>query len=161
MRPQVQKHLFGNGAPGDCHRTCVAMILNMDRDDVPHFMANCHPAMAWDDPAFAAAEDAEEAWLAQHGLTTVSIPFPGSMDPAIVIGQLGRTARSPVVLGCTSANGCDHSVVVFKGQLHDPSGAGVAGPMRDGAWWVTIYAVGPNWPLPHTTAPASVAIQED
>lgn len=41
MKPQTQAtpmRTGPNGESGDCFRTCVAMILDMDRDDVPNFM---------------------------------------------------------------------------------------------------------------------------
>jgi len=39
MRPQKQKfaHKPDEGVFGDCFRTALAAILDLDRDDVPHF----------------------------------------------------------------------------------------------------------------------------
>jgi hypothetical protein len=148
VRPQRQAitHDEGRGQFGDCHRTCIAMILNMDRDNVPHFMDGCSNDWPRDHPAWEAAERAEIEWLAQHGLAPISIPYSGELPLADLLAQLERTSRgAPVVLGCTSSNGFDHSVVVHEGRIHNPNLSTVAGPMRDGMWWLTIYSVGPNW----------------
>ena len=39
MRPQKQanRHLPEQGLIGDCHRTCYACLLDLDRDSVPNF----------------------------------------------------------------------------------------------------------------------------
>jgi hypothetical protein len=55
---------------------------------------------------------------------------------------------SPLILGCTSSNGTNHSVVIHDGRVHNPNNGGITGPMRDGNWWLTIYAVGPEWRSP-------------
>lgn len=150
MKPQLQKHRFndGSGVVGDCHRTCIAMMLNMDRDDVPHFMADVPYHTDAQHPLQVAAAQAEQAWLAQFGLTALSLPYSGEAPLEQLLDQIRMTGNgAPVLLGCTSGNGVNHSVVVWEGQIYNPNGDGgiIAGPMADGYWWLTIYSVGPNY----------------
>lgn len=147
MRPQLQKYINGtDGQSGDCHRTCIAMILNMDRDEVPHFMVNVPPRCPPDDPRSKESVQLELEWLAQHGLTVVNVPFPGDTDIAHLLESLSVLANdAPVVLGCSAPNG-NHSVVVWRGEIYNPTNGVIVGPQElTGFWWLTIYSVGPNW----------------
>jgi hypothetical protein len=140
MTPQLQRYRFGNeeGVFGDCHRTCIAMILDMDRDDVPHFMDGVHPH---DQEAQFEAEQAEKRWLAERGLAPVYIPFDGKLPLQQLLDQFSGAAHNvAVILGCTSGNGVSHSVVVYAGQVFNPNEGVITGPMKDGFWWITIYA---------------------
>jgi hypothetical protein len=148
MKPQLQKYLYndGSGQYGDCHRTCIAMILNMDRDDVPHFMADVPYGCVPGDERSKAAEQLENDWLAARNLATVNWGYDGATTTLEqVIEVVCRLARSPVILGCQSQNRCDHSVVLWEGEIYNPNGGEIAGPMKDGFWWITAIAVGPNW----------------
>jgi hypothetical protein len=162
MRPQLQaiRHLESDGQFGDCHRTCIAMILDLDRDEVPHFMdgvPNNDPA---DSPACLAAEAAERAWLAQRRLTPVYVAYDGRTTFDDLMGVLAVTVKdTAVILGCTSTNGTNHSVVYYQGTIYNPNLNAIAGPMNDGMWWVTIYAYLTN-PLPPAPTTPSVVTQE-
>jgi hypothetical protein len=153
VRPQKQLYTRNNaqaGEYGDCHRTCIAMILNMHRDDVPHFMDGVDPATPPDDPIWRRCEDDEIAWLRKRGLRPINIPFAGDLNPLSDVLEMmrGLAHGAPFILGCTSSNGCNHSVVIQDGEVHNPNDGHIAGPMRDGYWWLTIYSVGPNWRSP-------------
>ncbi len=122
------------------------MILNMDRDDVPHFMEHLTPEHAPDSPESLACTRAELDWLAQHGLTFISVPFNGSYTLDELLAQLRGTGDdAPVVLGCNTSAGVNHSVVIWRGEVYNPSAVEITGPMNDGLWWITVYSVGPNW----------------
>lgn len=117
------------------------MILDMDRDEVPHFMEQVPRNAPADHPASLAAERAEREWLEALGLVPVYVPYDGSASLDHILAILGRTAQdAAVILGCTSSNGGNHSVVVYQGQIYNPNMGTVAGPMADGMWWVTVYA---------------------
>jgi hypothetical protein len=170
---------------GDCHRTCIAMILDLDRDEVPHFMEGVPKDAPADAPECQAAEQAERDWLAGRGLVPVYWGYDGGTPLEDVLAVLAQAVRgTAVILGCTSPNGHNHSVVVYEGRVYNPSGGAIAGPMRgcstmssDTAefWAVTAYAhatkpLAPpverndetyTEPLPAGPAPASVATQED
>jgi len=146
MKPQMQKYLFndGSGVVGDCHRTCLAMILNMDRDDVPHFMQDVPYNSTAEDPESQAAAQAERDWLAQRGLTTASWAFAG-VTLEDVVQVVSSQTNAAVILGCMSQNRTNHSVVLYQGEIHNPNGGEIIGPMKDGFWWITAISVGPNW----------------
>lgn len=158
MRPQLQKHLFndGSGVVGDCHRTCIAMILDLDRDEVPHFMEDVPYNLADGAPECAAAEQAEREWLRSRGLVPVYWGYDGDTPLTTVLEVLTNTVRDcAVILGCTSGNGVNHSVVFYNGGLYNPNDGTIAGPMRNGYWYVTAYAHATK-PLHPTTDPATV-----
>jgi hypothetical protein len=152
MRPQRQRYTRNNataGEFGDCHRTCIAMILNMHRDDVPHFMDGVDPDTPAGDPAWKRCVDAEVNWLARRGLAPVNVPFPGDTDLSDIQQMMeGLAHDAPFILGCTASNGCNHSVVMWGGRVYNPNNGTIAGPMRDGFWWLTIYGAGHNWRSP-------------
>jgi hypothetical protein len=163
MRPQLQRyrHLEDEGQFGDCHRTCIAMILDLNRDEVPHFMDGVPKNSPAGSLECKAAEDAERAWLAERDLTPVYVAFDGNTSLEQLMQVLQHTAReAAVILGCTSSNDSNHSVVYYKGAIYNPNNSMVAGPMRDGYWWITIYAKATN-PLPLAPEPGSVVTQED
>lgn len=181
MRPQLQRygHIECQGEFGDCHRTCIAMILDLDRDEVPHFMDGVPNTAPADAPESRAAEQAERDWLAGRGLVPVYWGYEGSSTSLEqVLAVLEQTTRgTAVILGCTSGRGLNHSVVVYQGRIYNPAGGNgvIAGPMRDGLWVVTAYAhlTRPLAPpaeredqpyieqLPGAEGPATVATQED
>jgi hypothetical protein len=154
MRPQLQKFRGSqvDGQFGDCYRTCVAMILNMDRDDVPHFAEDVPPGTPGDDPLTHDSFDREREWAAQHGLSMVSIPFPGEVPLETLLEQFGghgRPGAAPVILNCSLVpGGAPHAVVMFEQRIYDPLGLPEDWrryPTPDGFWWVQIYTVGANW----------------
>jgi hypothetical protein len=151
VRPQKQRYQGrGDGEFGDCHRTCIAMILNMRRDDVPHFMDGMSSETPPDDPAWTRCEDEEIAWLSKRGLTAVNVAFPSENDVATLIEMMSNLAHgAPFILGGTASNGAHHSVVVHEGVIYNPNdNAPLTGPQQNGYWWLTIYSVGPNWRSP-------------
>lgn len=156
VRPQLQQYTaFGGERLGDCHRTCIAMILDLDRDEVPHFMADVPYDAGPESPECIAAEQAERDWMAQRGLVPIHWGYDGDTPLLEVLAVLGRLVRgSAVILGCTSGNGVNHSVVVHEGCIYNPAGgnATIAGPMRDGFWIVTAYA--------HLTQPIADPVEQ-
>lgn len=137
MKPQKQRyrHKPEEGVYGDCHRTCIAMLLDMDRDSVPNF-AEQYPD---DGRSFQlACED----WLNAHGLATVNIPFNPSLQEVF---DFMRVVNPGVyyILGGESRTGVNHSVVAVNDMIAaDPSlnDSGIIGPTKpDGHYWVTFY----------------------
>lgn len=159
MKPQLQSiadHSESSGKFGDCHRTCIAMILDLDRDEVPHFMDGVPNDADAESPEAQAAEQAERDWLAARGLVPVHWGYDGHTSLTEILTALGRTVRgSAVILGCTSGGGFNHSVVVYEGRIYNPAGGNgtIAGPMRDGFWVVTAYA--------HLTKPIADPVEQD
>ena len=135
---QLHYHDPEQGIFGDCYRTCLAGLLDVDRDSVPHYVDSIEPA-EWEKritPLYA-------AWLADRGLQELAIPVYGGNVSVeeILTFQATRTSQdSRAMLNGTSATGCNHCVIIGSGKiLHDPSltDSGILGPCDDGFYWVT------------------------
>lgn len=136
MRAQRQliQHDPDNGKHGDCHRTCWAVIFDLNPEDVPHFCDG--DVIDW--------KAEERAWLASRGLAPVTIGYNNAGLDLILTTLAYASPGVPCILGGKSSLGCNHSVVVLDGEIFcDPSGNGIVGPMSDGFWWITFAA-----PLP-------------
>lgn len=143
---QLVEHAPEEGRFGDCHRTCIAMILDLHPSEVPHFMDGVYPDTATDAPESLDAVKAEKDFLAARGLAALNVPFPGELSLDDVFHHLKVWGPDiPVILGGKSRLGSGHSCVAFRGELHDPSGNGLVGPMSDGYWWITAIGIGPAW----------------
>lgn len=156
MRPQLQTSAEdGSAMLGDCHRTCIAMILDMDRDEVPHFMEHVPKNADAESPEAQAAERAEREWMAARGLVPIHWGYTGDTSLEEVLKVLRLCSGTGLILGCTSGAGFNHSVVVYDGRIYNPAGgnATIAGPMRDGFWVVTAYA--------HLTKPIADPVERE
>lgn len=140
MRPQKQlnRHQPAAGIYGDCHRTAIAIILDLNAAEVPHFM----------DPKHGEPDEAHnlfEAWLNERGICTINMVFPGDTglsDLLHSVSELNRRSRPVFILGGESRNGTNHSVVCCDGKIVcDPSQteSGIIGPCTDGYYWVTFF----------------------
>lgn len=135
---QANRHRPAEGIFGDCHRTALAVILGLDRDDVPHFLH--------DDCGAAEFRLRVHSWLDSRGLSQVHILYPGSLSVEDVVQTVNFiNPERPAILGGLSRTGVNHSVVIQNGEIAcDPSqtDAGITGPTEpDGYFWVT-YIVG-------------------
>ena len=133
MRIKPQKQLFrhdpDNGVYGDCHRTCYAIILNKNADQVPHF---CNGEGNWIDKV--------NKYNKEEGIQTITIVFSEYTEiTAILISLEYMNPEIPYILSGTSKNNTNHSVVGGLGEiLCDPSldDSGIVGPCDDGFYWV-------------------------
>lgn len=133
---QRNRHDPENGIYGDCHRAALASLLELPIDDVPHFCEG---------PDDGGTTKRERKWLAQRGLTSINIVYPGetSLDDVLTTVEAVNLGVM-FILGGTSTAGCGHSVVAGCGRiLHDPSltntgDHSIVGPMEDGYWWLTF-----------------------
>lgn len=166
MRPQLQRHRTrAEGVYGDCYRTCLAMVLDLDRDDVPHFCEDVPPGTPADDPRHVESLRLEDEWLAARGLARVHVPYSPELTMAGLAEQYARIAGPSVavIMGCSLGGGMDHVVVLHQGVVYDPLGVvdpELYRPCIDGMWWATILAAATQ-PLPPLADPATVATQED
>ncbi len=143
MKPQKQlfRHFPADGVYGDCHRTAIAIVLDMDAKDVPHFM----DASAYGEGGAKKSHDRFEAWLNERGICTIHVLFPGEMrlDQILTtIEMCNHRSRPAFILAGTSRNGTNHSVVACDGVIAcDPSldDNGIIGPCDDGYYWVTFF----------------------
>jgi hypothetical protein len=72
------------GIGGDCWRCCIATILDLPKEEVPHFYADF---VANADASNEKAEARTDAWLRERGLrlehlTLPDVPFPECADAA-------------------------------------------------------------------------------
>lgn len=136
LQKQAYQHDPDNGIFGDCYRTCLACMLNMDRDHVPHYVTTMNP----DDWA-SVVQPKYDAWLAMFGLQELAIPVHDADLDQILNFQKTRSAQPTVaMLTGRSASGCNHVVLVSDGEIvHDPSivDSGIVGPCSDGFYWLT------------------------
>jgi hypothetical protein len=141
IQKQLNRHQPDKGIYGDCHRTAIACVLDLDPKDVPHFMDKL--------PNGSDAPDVWgeiERWLNARGLTQINIAFPGAVSLRDVLEAIEvSNASSPglvYLLGGTSRNNLNHTVVCCGGEIVcDPSldNSGIIGPMSHGYWCVTFF----------------------
>ena len=132
---QANLHKPAEDIFGDCARTCMAMILGLDRDSIPNFGVHYDDNAAW----CKAVDD----FLRPLGLSEVGIPIQASswQEAASFIQRLNPGI--PFVLGGISLTGVVHAVVISPdGQMYDPSinSSGIVKECEDGYYWVWFYA---------------------
>lgn len=138
MLIQKQKNLHKpeEGIFGDCFRTCLAVLLGIDAEEVPHFLKTGK----FEDQLYI-------EWLNANDLHLLRVTFPGEcqLEQILITGSV-MSGDMPYLLSGFSRTGCNH-VVVCQGLeiVCDPSliDAGIVGPMQneyaDGIkeeWWV-------------------------
>lgn len=131
---QLFRHDPANGVYGDCFRTAVACLLDLDPQLLPH--DHCE------------LEDGEQmrrmnAWLARRDLVLINFGFPADRPVADLLASMvhavGRECR--FLLSGASPRGTCHVVVAHPtGIIHDPhpDGGGLVGPCPDGFWHITF-----------------------
>lgn len=135
---QLYRHDPENGVIGDCHRTCIAMLLDKEHPgEVPHFGEICYKEYD-DSPEVFERLFAE--WLNANGYVPIYVPYQCDFDTLMT--TLSWQARGVYyILGVSSKNGTGHSLIGCGGQIvADPSldESGHNGPMSDGLYWVTF-----------------------
>lgn len=130
----IVDHNPAEGRWGDCFRCCIASLLDMKAEDVPHFM----------EEGDASADywyERLSKFLQPLGLAYLEFTVP-SLDGWRVDWLVANGFSAYHVLSGTSPRG-PHSVVALNGKMvHDPSPlkAGLVGPdTRDGD---PVYTVG-------------------
>lgn len=135
------KQLFDHdpdaGIYGDCFRTAIACLLDVEPAEVPHR----HDAISG-----AEQDQLVNAWLRERGLFLVNFAYHGR-------GEYALTQAEALEYACAlhpgvhhlfmgqSGNGWDHVVVARDGEIvHDPSrnDCGIVGPCSDGYWWINF-----------------------
>lgn len=140
---QLHSHLPDLGIFGDCFRTCIANLLDLEVREVPHFYQEEY------DGGYADGSDYEsdwvkeyiDSWLAERGLQLFRMPVSGEASLETIALQIetlnGRVLY--MVQGKSAATGGNH-VVIYKGAdlLWDPSYSqkGISGPGSDGIYWL-------------------------
>lgn len=120
IRQKYQRHTDASQPDlGDCFATCVAMVLDLDQDEVPNF---CAAGDDW--------WDQFQAWLAERGLVAIQVRIHDASATCTVVPGV------PVIVTGPSPRGpWEHSVVWFldeglaeQGFDPNPAGGFLAGP---------------------------------
>lgn len=115
-------HKPAEGKNGDCLRACVATILDLGREEVPHFAEDCGPEDGM------LSFDRLTVFLQHRKMVPIWIAYdaahPGSFEEIMsLVGQLNGDAHA--ILLCGTPSETDHAVVVKGGKVvHDPSWGG-------------------------------------
>ena len=130
---QKYEHTPENGVYGDCWRTCVAYILGLPRDEVPHY-----PEHGVDPYDTDAAIDFMVDWLRSYNYGYFSFPFKWDGDVRELFDSRRLFNTAIIVVGISTIL-CDHCVVITPGgEMIDPSGNGIIGPCADGHYWIEV-----------------------
>lgn len=131
-RKQLFRHDPANGVYGDCHRTAIACLLDLEPDQVPHFGSDYTDSEAF--------HRREKEWLASNGWCAVSNAFDAPLD-LVLRAQASINPDVYYLLGGKSRTGCGHTVIACGDCIvWDPSldDSGIVGPFdSDGFYWVT------------------------
>lgn len=136
---QVQAILHdpSDGRWGDCNRTCLAMMLGLDRDDVPH--ANREVT---GEEQNAMVRD----WLAQRGMGLATVGYNMDLEWVKEAMSVWNPGAAYMLAG-RSPRGTQHIVVMTpEGEMLDPhpDNSGLVGPDTEGAWWVYFITALPG-----------------
>lgn len=133
-RQQTYKHDPENGVFGDCARTCLAALLEVPNEQVPHFL--------WDNPTGKVFNKRLDTWLTNYGLARFVVTFPKEVELEALMAYMKH--MNPDIYVCLvgqSSLGCNHVVITLNGEIvMDPSGNGIIGPCDNGFWYVETYA---------------------
>lgn len=131
-RKQTLRHRPEEGIWGDCHRTAIACLLDLDPREVPHFGDG--------GPSGKEFNRRIDEFLATRGLCQANVPYQGTLED-VLLGLKNCAPRLHVLFGGESRTGCGHTVIACDGEIvWDPSltDSGITGPMDDGFFWVTF-----------------------
>jgi hypothetical protein len=135
---QAYLHDPDNGVYGDCFRTAIACILNIDKEKVPHLAEKY-----WNEVDGDKWTQEIREFLNKYGYTLVDIPFGVEHLQDILTAQAVRAPDALYLLQGSSARGCGHVVVCLGGEiicdtaLTDSTGPALIGPSEDGYFWVS------------------------
>lgn len=133
FQKQIHPHLPEAGLYGDCFRTCVACLLDLEVHEVPHFF---QIEKDTGDDADILIRD----FLATRGLMLFRFPVCGSLE-RITEQMEASNGRAMYMLQGRSPRGEEH-VVIYKGAdlLWDPApgGKGIIGPGTNDVFWIIL-----------------------
>lgn len=119
---------------GDCLRACVASVMDMRCEDVPHFADN-------DTDGDTAMREMRE-WMRTYEVAPFIVAYPGEITRAELMDMMQTINPDSVYIlfGGVSGGG-DHCVVCRGGSVvHNPAWAGshIVGPLSGGTWQIMV-----------------------
>ena len=135
---QRNRHRPDQGIYGDCHRACIASLLDKPLDDVPHFMDGLADSPE-DGTEFARRQ---REYLLTVGFVPLQLAYACEL-PDLYRVQALLNPDTYYILGGRSIRGLNHSVLCLNDQMvHDPAGmhegCGIHEPLSDGYYFVTF-----------------------
>lgn len=137
MKPQ--KQLFRRKPEdeiyGDCYRTAIACLLEIEPASVPHFYDEGRGSKEVDSMV--------REWLWERGMDTLLLPYKADLQ----VGPSSVAALNPNIfymLSGTSRTGCNHVVICQNREIvWDPSldDSGIVGPCDDGYYWLEFLVL--------------------
>lgn len=144
---QLFLHKPEEGQYGDCHRTALACILNLQPEEAPHFIGEYERREALkaqgEDVEVYVWQDEQAEWLQSLGFATADICYDGTQGDIEGIFAFMRVRNPEIyyILGGTSPRGTNHSVVCYGGGYEwdpHPDGGFLVGPMDHGFYEITF-----------------------
>ncbi|NJC36400.1 hypothetical protein GGR60_000890 [Xanthomonas arboricola] len=135
-RHQLFRHEPHNEIYGDCHRTAIACLMDLEPWQVPHFaqLAATQPGYDW--------EAAVAEFLETHGLCSVDVSFgPDNGVEGVFAYMQSRNPGIRYLLGGMSPRGTNHTVVACGGGYDwdpHPDGGFLVGPLTNGHYEITF-----------------------
>jgi len=143
MRAQHQRffHKPEEDIWGDCHRTAIAMLLDMERDAIPHFGFRCNDSEEFDRNV--------TDWLNTQGFTQITVAYlAGNEDSLTDILHSINVQNGPglvFLLGGRSPRGeYNHTVIAGDGRIlldPHPDNTGLAGPSVQSLMYFVTFIV--------------------
>ena len=111
MKPQKQlfKHDSENGRYGDCHRTCIAALLDKNAEEVPNFAED----LPDDDTVFFWKRVDE--YLKTQGLANVSFVFKNTISE--VLKYMGAVNPEMYYIMGVVSRGGQHSIICYEDEM--------------------------------------------
>lgn len=110
---QLNRHNPANGEWGDCWRTCIACILDLRPEEVPHFFDG--DVIQWE------GIKRTQEWLIARGMYLLSFGWKDDWDQIQLTIKTFNPGIHYIMFGMGSTEG--HVVICKDGEIvHDPSG---------------------------------------
>ena len=125
---------------GNCYPSCVASLLEVSIDEVPHFYEDVKPNEMLPDWKIKEVDD----WFVSRGIPRVLIwhnyEFWKYEDFMDYMQELNPNTY--YILSAKSITGVAHAVICLGNEIvHNPNGKEIVGPLDDGAWGFEIIGV--------------------
>lgn len=131
---QLSHHDPDNGIYGDCFRTCIACLMDLDASEVPHIHDE-------NQPEGETQVDGYRKWLSSKGLGLFEVCLSGELDN--ILNHINSTNPNEYYLLTGKARcGADHIVICLGNKIvWDTSSdtVGIVGPRAgDGFYWISV-----------------------
>lgn len=135
---QAFLHKPEEGVYGDCYRTCLACLLDLERDEVPQYYG---PDISVDEVL-----DLYDEWLAERGLIEITVLYSSIVPLQEILDSVANCNPKLgfYMLTGTSKTDVNHVVICNGNQIvHDTSlnNAGIIGPADDGFYRISFLGL--------------------